>query len=124
MLLCFVTKKFGRPYSASLDDAPRLSAPREPFDNLLRERRRFEPRRIARMPSDQDAGLERLDCQRLALEHLVGNFKTRTLEPLDPALDGDPVAVGRGDMEFRPCIHHGNADQAIFPDDVLFGKAG
>src|SRR6202043_1008145 len=70
------------------------------------------------------AGLERLDRQRLALEHLVGHLKTRTLEAFDPAFDSDPVTVGRGDIKFRPCIDHGNTDQAIFPDDVLLGKAG
>src|SRR6476469_6236014 len=76
------------------------------------------------MPSDQHAGLERLDRQRLALEYFMGHFKTRTLETLDPALDGDPVAVGRGDIEFRPCIHHGNADQTKLLDDILFGETG
>src|ERR1700733_12243151 len=76
------------------------------------------------MMPDQHAGLERLDRQRLALEHLVGHLEARTLETLDPALDRDPVAMGGGDVEFRPCIHHGNADEAILLDDVLLGKAG
>src|ERR1700687_5256524 len=50
-------------------------------------------------------------------------MRARTPETLDPAFDRDPVAVGRGDMKFRPRIHHGNADQAIFLDDILLGEA-
>src|SRR6185437_9478439 len=37
--------------------------------------------------------------------------------------DGDAVAVGRGDMEFRTGVHHGDANQAILLDDVLLGEA-
>src|SRR5712675_615936 len=76
------------------------------------------------MTTDKHADLERLDRQRLTLVHLVGHLETRTLETLDPALDRDPVAMGRGDVKFRPRIHHGNADQAVFLDDVLLGEAG
>src|SRR5258708_14006884 len=94
------------------------SALHEPRNNLLRERCRFQPRGIVRMPSDQHPGLKRLARQRLALEHLVGHFKTRTLETLDPALDGDPVAVGRGNIEFRPRIPQRHPARAIFPAHV------
>src|SRR6266851_9516695 len=100
------------------------SAPHELRNNLLRHRCRFQPCGIVRMAPDQHAGLESLDRQRLALEHLVGYLEARTLETLDPAFDRDPVAMGRGDMKFRPRIHHGDADQAIFPDDVLLGETG
>src|SRR5882724_1485186 len=101
---------------------PAWSAPHELRNDLLRHRRRFQPRRIVRVTSDQHTGFERLDRQRLALEYLVDDFKARALEALDPAFDRDPVAMGRGDVKFRPRVHHRNADQAIFPDDVLLGK--
>src|ERR1700738_1265640 len=100
------------------------SAPLEPGNDLLRERRGLQPGRIVPVTADQDAGLERLDRQRLALEHKVGHLEAGTLETLDPAFDRDPVAMGGSDMKFRPRIHHGNADQAVFPDNVLLGKAG
>src|SRR5947209_1192854 len=76
------------------------------------------------MAPDQHAGFERLDRQCLALEHLVGDLEAGTLEALDPAFDRDPVAMGGGDVEFRPRIDHGNADQAVCLDDVLLGEAG
>src|ERR1700722_1243677 len=100
------------------------SAPHEPGNGLLRHGRRFQPCGIVGVAADQHAGLERLDRQRLALEHPVGYLETRTLEAFDPALDGDPVAMGRGDIKFRPRVHHRDADQAIAPDDVLLGGAG
>src|SRR6185437_5208857 len=34
------------------------------------------------------------------------------------------VAMGRGDVEFRPGVDHGNADETVFVDDVLLGEAG
>src|SRR5882762_11932654 len=101
---------------------PPESAPHESCNNLLRHWRRLQPAGVVRMAADQYAGLEGLDRQRLALEHLVRHLKTRALEAFDPAFDRDPVAMGRGDMEFSPRIHHGNADQAIFADDVLLGE--
>src|ERR1700737_136459 len=99
------------------------SAPHELRNDLLRYNCGFQPCGIVRMTSDQHAGLECLDRQRLALEHLVGHLEAGTLETLDPAFDRDPVTVGRGDMKFRPRIHHGNADQTISLDDVLLGEA-
>src|SRR3984885_15062659 len=99
-------------------------APHEPGNDLLRHGRRFQPCGIVGVAADQHAGLERLDRQRLALEHPVGHLETRTLEAFDPALDGDPVAMGRGDIEFRPRVHHRDADQTIALDDVLLGEAG
>src|SRR5439155_18792045 len=94
------------------------SVPHESLDDLWWHRRRFQLRGIVRMLADKHASLERLDRQGLALEHVVDHFEARSLETLDPAFDSDPVAVGRGDVEFRPRIHHGYADQAIFVDDV------
>src|SRR6266851_5677418 len=99
------------------------SAPLEPGNDLFRYGCRFEPRRIVWMTADQHAGFERLDRQGFALEHLVDHLEARALETLDLALDRDPVAMGRGDVEFRPRIHHGNADQTIFLDDILLGEA-
>src|SRR5687767_5478711 len=93
------------------------SAPHESLDDLWWHRGRFQLRWVVRMPADQHAGLERLDRQRLPLEHVVGHLERGSLETLDPALDPDPVAMGRGNEEFCPCIHHGDADQAIFVDD-------
>src|SRR5438309_7680786 len=89
------------------------SAAQEAIDNLLRHRCRFQLRRVVEMTADQHAGLERFDRQRLALEHLVRDLEAGALEALDPAFYRDPVAMGRRDMEFRPCIHHGNADQSV-----------
>src|ERR1035438_3607236 len=100
------------------------SAPHEFCNDLLRHRSRFQLRGVVGMTADQHAGLERLDRKRLALEHLVGDLKARTLETFDPAFDRDPVAMGRGDMEFRPRVDHGYADQAVLPDDMLLGEAG
>src|SRR3978361_477044 len=100
------------------------SAPREPLDDLLRHRRRFQPRGIVRMLADQYAGLERLDRQRLALEHVVDYLEAGALETLDPAFDPDPVAMVRRNVEFRPRVDHGNADQTVFVDDVLFRETG
>src|SRR6202162_5045437 len=60
-------------------------APHEPGNDLLRHGRRFQPCGIVGVAADQNAGLERLDRQRLALEHLVGHLETRTLEAFDPA---------------------------------------
>src|SRR3984893_1885368 len=100
------------------------SAPHEFCDDLLWHRRRFQLRKVIGMTADQHAGLDRLDRQRLALEHLVGDLEARALEAFDPAFDRDPVAMGRGDMEFRPRIDHGNADQPVFLDDVLLGETG
>src|ERR1700732_2510372 len=100
------------------------SAPHEFCDDLLWHRRRFQLRKVIGMTADQHAGLERLDRQRLALERLVGDLEARALEAFDPAFDRDPVAMGRGDIEFRPRVDHGNADQPVFPDDVLLGEAG
>src|SRR3954451_11351589 len=107
-----------------LESAPRgtESAPHESLDDLRRHRRRFELRGVVRMLADQHAGLERLDRQRLALEHVVEHLERGSLETLDPAFDPDPVAMGRGNVEFRPRIHHGYADQAISVDDVLLRK--
>src|SRR6202158_2777957 len=51
-------------------------------------------------------------------------MRARTPETLDPAFDREPVAMGRREVKFPPRIHHGNADQAIFLDDVLLGEAG
>src|SRR3978361_1797091 len=99
------------------------SALHELRDNLLRHGRRFKPRGIVRVTPDQNTGLKCLDRQSLALEHAVGDLEAGPLEALDPALDHDPVSMGRGDMKLRSCIHHWNADQTIFPDDVLLGKA-
>src|SRR4051812_46546896 len=82
-------------------------------NDLLRHGRGFQPRRIVRMAADQHARFERLDAQGLALEHLVSELKTGTVETLDPALDRDPVAVGGSDVKFRPRIHHGNPHQAV-----------
>ena len=76
------------------------------------------------MLADQHAGLECLDRQCLALEDIVDYLERGSLEALDPAFDPDPVAVGRGNVEFRPRIHHGYADQAVFMDDVLFRETG
>src|ERR1039458_8674738 len=95
------------------------SAPLEPRNYLLRHRCRLQPRGLVRVTSDQHAGLERLDRQRLALEHLVDHLEARPPEALDPAFDGDPVAVSRCDMKFRLRLHHRNADQAISLYDVL-----
>src|SRR5438270_7246420 len=100
------------------------SAPHEFSDDFLRHRRRFQPRGVVGMPPDQYAGLERFDRKRLALEHLVGDLKARALETFDPAFDRDPVAMGRGDIELRPRVDHGDADQAVFSDDILLGEAG
>src|SRR6266852_74128 len=100
------------------------SALLEPGNDLFRYGCRFQPRRIVRMTADQHTGFERLDRQSFPLEHLVGHLEARTLETLDPALDRDPVAMGRRDIEFRPRVHHRNADQTIFLDDVLLRKAG
>src|SRR6202047_2552181 len=100
------------------------SAPHELRNNFLRYGCGFQPCGIVRVTADQHAGLEGLDRQRLALEHLVGHLEARALEALDPAFDRDPVAMGRGDVEFRPRVDHGNADQTIFVDDVLLGEAG
>src|SRR5882672_700842 len=100
------------------------SALLEPGNDLFRYGCRFQPRRIVRMTADQHTGFERLDRQSFPLEHLVGYLEARTLETLDPALDRDPVAMGRRDIEFRPRVDHRNADQAIFLDDVLLRKAG
>src|SRR3954469_23898115 len=93
-------------------------------DDLLRYGRRFQPAGIVRMAADQHAGLERLDRKTLAFEYVVDHVETRAAPGLDPALDPDPVAMGRGDMEFRPRVEHRNADQAILLDDVLLGEAG
>ena len=71
------------------------------------------------MMPDQDPRLEGLDRQRIALEYLVGDLKTRMLDAFDPGFDRDPVAMCGGDVEFCPRIHHGNADQAVLPDDIL-----
>src|SRR5665213_497996 len=100
-----------------------VSALHEPCDDFLRHRRRFQPGRVIRVAADQHPGLERLDRQRVGLEHLVGDLEARPLETLDPAFDRYPVAMGRGDMEFGPGIHHGNADQAVFLHDILLGEA-
>ena len=77
------------------------SAPLEPLDDLRGHRGRFQPVGIVRVTPDQNAGLESLDRQRVALEHLVGHLEAGALETLDPAFDPDPVAMGRRDMEFR-----------------------
>src|SRR4029077_16494872 len=100
------------------------SAAHELRNHLLRDRCGFQPVRIVRMASDQHARLERLDRQCFFLVHLVRYLEARALETLDPAFHRDPVAVGRGDVEFRPRIDDGGADQAVFFDDVLLGKAG
>src|SRR5438045_1935211 len=73
------------------------SAMHEPCNNLLRHWCRLQFFGIVRMAANQYAGLERLDRQRLALEHVVRHLETRPLEALDPAFDRDPVAMGRGD---------------------------
>src|SRR4030088_1719071 len=98
------------------------SALHELRNNLLRHRRRFQPRRIVGVTPDQHAGLECLDRQRVALEYLVRHLEAGALKTRDPPFDRDPVAMRRGDMKFRPCVDHGNADQAVFPDDVLLRK--
>src|SRR3954462_6480943 len=100
------------------------SALLESCDDLLRPRRRFQSARVVRMAADQHAGLERLDRQPLGLEHVVDHVEARAAPGLDAALDGDPVAMGRGDMEFRARIDHRYSDQAVFFDDVLLGEAG
>src|SRR5262249_45223107 len=48
----------------------------------------------------------------------------RAFEGFDAALDGDPVAMGRGDVEFRTGVDHGNTNQAVFVHDVLLGETG
>src|SRR3981081_2372092 len=100
------------------------SALHEPRYDFRRHRRGLQPSRIVRMVSDQNPGLKRLDRQRLALEYLVGDFKARTLEAFDLAFDGDPVAMGRWDVEFCPRIYHRDADQAVAFHDILFGEHG
>src|SRR5271170_2502787 len=95
------------------------SAPHEFCNDLLRHRSRFQLRGVVGMTANQYAGLECLDRERLALEHPVGDLKARTLETLDPAFDRDPVAMGRGDMEFRARVDHGDADQPVLLDDIL-----
>src|SRR5882757_7468295 len=100
------------------------SAPVEFCNDLLRHRGGFQPAGIVRMASDQHPRLERFDRQRLAFEHLVNHVKTRAAPCLDPAFDSDPVAMSRGDVEFRPRVHHRYADQPVFLDDVLLGEAG
>src|SRR6202047_3829467 len=57
------------------------SALHEFRDDLFRHRRRFQPRRIVRVTSDQHAGLERFDRKPLALEDLVGVLAARTFKP-------------------------------------------
>src|SRR5882762_6985496 len=93
-------------------------------DDFFGHRRGFQLVGLVGMASDQHAGLERLDRQRLDLEHLMGDLEAGALETLDPAFDRDPVAMGGRDVEFRARVDHGNADQPIFLDDVLLGEAG
>src|ERR1700727_1529431 len=93
-------------------------------NDFLRHRCRLQAGAIVRVMPDQYPRLERLDRKPLTLVDLVGHLETRSLEALNPAFDRDPVAMGRGNIEFRPRVHHGNADQTIFPDDVLLGEAG
>src|SRR5882757_642469 len=100
------------------------SALLEPRDYLLRYGCRFQPVGIVRVTPDQHASLERLDRQRLALEHLVGHLEAGALEALDPAFDRDPVAMGGSNMKLGAGIDHGNADQAVFVDDILLRKTG
>src|SRR5438105_2876585 len=128
-LVMLVSIQFDRLFPSSLrrcgcPTSARKSTLHELRNNLLRHRCRFQPRGVVGMTPDQNAGLERLDRQRLALEHLVDDLKARALETFDPAFDGDPVAMGRGDIEFRSRVDHGNADQAVFLDDILLGEAG
>src|ERR1700676_3874039 len=92
--------------SAFTKSAFTKSALGEPRNDFRGHGDGLQPSGIVRMASDQNPGLEGLDRQRLALEHLVGDLEARALETLDPALDGDPVAMGRGDVEFRPRIDH------------------
>src|ERR1700733_6091670 len=92
--------------------------------DFLRHRRRLQAGGIVGVMPDQHPRLERLDRKLLTLIDLVGHLETRSLETLDPAFDRDPIAVGRGNIEFRPRVDHGNADQAVFPDDILLGEAG
>src|SRR3984885_798500 len=93
----------------SLGDAPDWSALHELRNDLLRHRRGFQLAGIVRVMPDQHAGLERLDRQRLALEHLVGHLEARAFETLDPAFDRYPVAMRRGDIEFSRRINSGSA---------------
>src|SRR3954447_19621776 len=76
------------------------------------------------MTAHQHAGLEGFDRQRLALEDAMHYVKARSPPRLDPALDGNPVAMGGGDVEFRPRVHHRNADQTVFFHDVLLRETG
>src|SRR4051794_33130816 len=55
------------------------SALHESCNNLLRHWCRLQLVGVIRMAADQYAGLESLDRQRLALEHLVRHLKTRPL---------------------------------------------
>src|SRR3984957_9742607 len=97
--MLFVEQNSTGTSAPSLGDA--ALALHELRDDLLWHRRGFQLAGVVRMMPDQHAGLERLDRQRLTLEHLVGHLEARTLETLDPALDRDPVAMGGGDVEFR-----------------------
>src|SRR6202048_5628659 len=95
------------------------SPPLNPFNALRRHRGRFQPVGIVRVTPDQHASLERLDRQRLALEHLVGHLEAGAPEALDPAFDRDPLAMGGSNMKLGAGIDYGNADPAVFADDIL-----
>src|SRR5690349_5998584 len=92
--------------------------------HFRREWCRFQSVGVVWVAADQNARLKTFNGERLALVDIVLHLEARALDALDLRFDGDPVTIGRGNVELGPRIDHGDTHQAIFADQVLLGEAG